>query len=202
MLFSKKFTPYSFNAEEIIKGRVLKFTAVFENNSFVFICVYAPTMAIEKKNFFLNTLDDVLNDCNNGDNLMLGGDFNCTENVMDWNHVKPHMQSRKWLIQIIKSHSITDIWRNFHGLQKQYTSAHAHDNQILLARLDRFYGFKHHVSMFRECSILPVCFSDHRLIKCVVEKKYVKSKSAYWDFNNNLLCDSLFRDIFKEFWKC
>lgn len=52
VLFSKKFTPYSFNAEEIIKGRVLKFTAVFEKNSFVFICVYAPTMAIEKKNNF------------------------------------------------------------------------------------------------------------------------------------------------------
>lgn len=36
------------------------------------------------------------------------GDFNCTENVIDRNHVKPHMQSRKRLIQLIKSHSIVD----------------------------------------------------------------------------------------------
>lgn len=199
VLFSKNFTPYSYNVEEITKGRVLKVKAVFENSSFVFICAYAPTMAIERMTF-LNTLDDVLNDCSNDDFLMLGGDFNCTENDMDRNHVEPHMQSRKRLIQMIKSHSITDIWRNFHGSQRQYTWAHAHDNQISLARLDRFYGFKHQLSMFRECSILPVCFSDHNLIKCVVAKNDVKSKSAYWHFNNNLLCDSLFREVFKEFW--
>ena len=38
-----------------------------------------------------------------------------------------------------------------------------------------------------ECSISPVCLSDHSLIKCVVAKRFVKSKSAFWHFNNNLL---------------
>lgn len=72
-----------------------------------------------KGRFFLNTLDDVLNDCNNDELLMLGADFNCTENVIDRNHVEPHMQSRKRLIQMKKSHSLIDIWRNFHGTQRQ-----------------------------------------------------------------------------------
>lgn len=199
VLFSKDFTPYSYSIEEKMKGRLLKIKAVFENSSFVFVCVYAPTMALERM-IFLNTLDDVLNECYNDDFLMLGGDFNCTENVIDRNHVEPHMQSRKRLIQMKKSHSIIDIWRNFHGIQRQYTWAHAHENQLSLARLDRFYGFKHQLSMFRECSISPGCFSDHSLIKCVVAKSFVKSKSAYWHFNNNLLSDFFFREVFKEFW--
>ncbi len=29
---------------------------------------------------------------------------------------------------------------------------------------------------------------------------YIKAKSAYWHFNNSLLCDSFFREVFKEFW--
>jgi len=94
----------------------------------------------------------------------VGGDFNCTENGIDRNHVEPHMQSRKTLIHLRKSHSIIDIWRNFHVGQRQYTWIHAFNNQ-LMARFDRFYGFKHQLSMFRECSIVPVSFSDHSLVK-------------------------------------
>lgn len=120
----------------------------------------------------------------------MGGDFNCTENALDRNNFEPHMQSRKRLTQLIKSHSIFDVWRNFHDTQRQYTWAHVHDGQVSLARLDRFYGFKHQSSMFRECSIIPVCFSDHNLVKCVMAKNFVKSKSVYWNFNNSLLCDS------------
>ncbi len=92
-----------------------------------------------------------MSEVNNDDFLILGGDFNCNDSGMDRNHVEPHMQSRKRLFQLIKSNSIIDVWRNFHATQKQYTWAHAHHNQISLARLDRFYIFKHQLSMFREC---------------------------------------------------
>lgn len=119
---------------------------------------------------------------------------------MDRNHVEPHMQSRKRLFQLIKSNSIIHVSGNFHGTQRQYTWAHAHDNQISLARLDRFYVFKHQLSMFRECMIITVCVSDHSLVRCVMTNSYIKAKSAYWHFNNNLLCDFSFRGVFKEFW--
>lgn len=121
-------------------------------------------------------------ECNNDDFLILGGDFNCTESSMDRNHVEPHIQSRKRLFQLIKSNSIIDVWRNFHGTQRQYTWAHTHDNQISLARLDRFYIFKHQLSMFRECMITPVCFSDHSLIKCVMTNNYIKGKKCILAF--------------------
>lgn len=52
VLFSKNFTQYSYNVEETIKGRLLKIKAVFENSYFVFVCVYAPTMALERTIFF------------------------------------------------------------------------------------------------------------------------------------------------------
>jgi len=51
VLFSKNFKPISYDFEEIIKGRLLKVRALFENHVFVFICVYVPTSAVERMLF-------------------------------------------------------------------------------------------------------------------------------------------------------
>lgn len=52
VLFAKSFSPISYVVEEIMKGRLLKVRACFENSVFVFICVYAPTAAVERMVFF------------------------------------------------------------------------------------------------------------------------------------------------------
>ncbi len=46
ILFSKNFIPCSYQVEEVIKGRLLKVVAQFENN-FIFICVYVPVNTLE-----------------------------------------------------------------------------------------------------------------------------------------------------------
>lgn len=108
----------------------------------------------------------MLKNCDSGEFLLLGGDFNCTELVIDRNHVEPHMPSRKRLIEIIKSHDLSALWRNIHLKQKQYTWVHSYNNMLSMARLDRFYTFKHQINFFRNCLILPVGFSDHTTVLC------------------------------------
>ena len=99
ILFSKSFTPVSYDVVEVLKGRLLKVRIRFENYVLVFICVYAPTKATERLSF-LDTLSTVLFDCNSEEYLFVGGDFNCTERIIDRNHTEPHMLSRKNLIQV------------------------------------------------------------------------------------------------------
>lgn len=111
------------------------------------------------------------------------------------------MPSRRRLAEIINSNDVSDIWRTFHGGQKQYTWVHSYDNFLSLARLDRFYGFKHQLSLFKKSSIMPVGFSDHSLFFCSLFIKSLKPRSAYWHFNTNLLADGHFREVFKFFWK-
>ncbi len=137
VLFSKHFTPISYDVDEIIKGRLLKVKALF-----VFICVYAPTSGVERM-LFLNNLNSILQNVSSEEFLFLGGDFNCTEQNLDRNHIEPHEPSRKRIIQVIKTHELSDIWRQFNGNQRQYTWSHARDNVLSLARLDRFYTFRH-----------------------------------------------------------
>jgi len=52
VLFTKGFSPHSYQVEEVIKGRLLKVRASFENVVFVFICVYIPTSVVERMFFF------------------------------------------------------------------------------------------------------------------------------------------------------
>lgn len=200
ILFSKLCTPISYDVDEIVKGRLLKVRAKFEDAFFVFICAYAPTASIDRM-VFLNILDRVLNDCDPSDFLLVGGDFNCTTLDIDRNHVEPHMTSRKRMIEIMETHDLEDIWRNLHGSQRQYTWAHSRNGYVSLARLDRFYGFKHQFNFFKKCTIVPVGFSDHSLVSCFFSFCGVKPKSAYWHFNTALLEDNGFRDTFIYFWK-
>ncbi len=69
-----------------------------------------------------------------------------------------------------------------------------------MARLDRFYCFKHHVNVVRKCEIVPVGFTDHSLVLCQVFIANVKVKSAFWHFNTSLLSDLNFKEVLCFFW--
>lgn len=200
VLFSKNFKPNSYEVEEIIKGRLLKVRAVFENHVFVFFCVYVPTSGVERM-LFLNTLNLTLQNCDSEEFLFLGGDFNCTEQTIDRNHIEPHEPSRKRLIQVIKTNELCDIWRHVNGSLRQYTWSHTRDNVFSLARLDRFYGFKHQCGIFSKCFIVPVSFSDHSMVCCSFIFNSIRPNSAYWHFNSSLLNDKNFKDNFNFFGK-
>ncbi len=46
ILFTKSFSPVSYQLMKIVKGRLLKIRAIFEKYALVFVCVcYAPTSA-------------------------------------------------------------------------------------------------------------------------------------------------------------
>lgn len=150
---------------------------------------------------FLDSLCLALQKCTNDDILILGGDFNCTEKHIDRNHLEPHMLSRTRLIKLINTHELSDIWRVFHRDCRQYTWTHVRDKIVSSARLDRLYCYSHQSNVFRSCCIFPVFFSDHCIVQCSVFLSCVKPQSAYWHFNNALLNDKVFKDIFEFFWK-
>lgn len=109
------------------------------------------------------------------------------------------MPSRKRLCEIIERNDLSDVWRCLNGNVRQYTWAHAHENLLSLARLDRFYSFKHHHSIFKSCKIYPVGFSDHSLVICSVLFNAVSPRSAYWHFNTALMNDVYFKETFTFF---
>ncbi len=109
ILFTKSFSPVSYQVDEIVKGRLLKIRAIFEKYALVFVCVYAPTSAMQRL-VFLDALSSTLHTCSTEDYLFLGGDFNCTEKNIDRNHIEPHMPSRERLTKMINVNVLWSMW--------------------------------------------------------------------------------------------
>ncbi len=199
ILFSRAFSPQSVEIHHIMAGHALMVKALYEEVKLVFVCVYAPVLSRDRMTFF-NVLCDVIGDICDGF-LFLGGDFNCTADAaLDRNHLEPHPASSARLKRFIETHELKDVWRGFNSKSRQYTWSHCRDNTLSLARLDRFYCFKHHFSVFKNCHIVPVGVSDHSLVQCCFFIQNVKTSSAYWHFNTALLEDHSFRDAFRFLW--
>nr|BAC82605.1 pol-like protein [Tetraodon nigroviridis] len=200
LLFLRSFTPTSVEVEHVVKGRCLLVTACFNERTVVFINVYAPTNGTERKSF-LEKVSARLNRCGPEDFLIMGGDFNCTEcEFVDRNHAEPHPGSQHALKQLVHSHGLVDAWRRMHADCRQYTWSRLGEDRISMARLDRFYVFKHHFNALKSCSITPAGFTDHSLVLCHVFIKNVLPKSAYWHFNSVLTSDKGFREALIYFW--
>ena len=82
--------------------------------------------------------------------------------------------------------------RGLNRTDRQNTWSHCRDNLISLARLNRFYSFKHHFNICQNCQIFPVSMSYHSLVQCTFHIQNIKLHSAYWNFNTNLLNDIFF----------
>lgn len=201
ILFSKSFNPLPCHMEELVKGRLLKVTAFFDDLKLIFLNVYAPVVGAERV-LFLNKLNEILNDVDQDALLFLSGDFNCTEDEkLDRNHPEPHAPSQRAMVQVISANGLSDVWRVMHEGARQYTWSHSRDNYLSLARLDRIYVFKCHRNILKSCRILPTGFSDHSAVICNVFTKSFKPKSAYWCFNTSLLEDKHFVETFNYFWE-
>ena len=97
ILFSNNFKPVSYNEEVVVEGRLLKVKTQYEDVKMVFINIYAPTKGTERL-LFLDTLGEVISQCDSDEYLFLGGDFNCTEDSrLDSNHLEPHPVSLRRL---------------------------------------------------------------------------------------------------------
>lgn len=200
IFFARNLLPISYEVEEVVKGRLLKVIAKYDKVSFTLINVYAPVLAVERMEF-LETLTNVLQDCDPEHYLILAGDFNCTVNDIDRNHLEPHTASRKSLIRLIEANDLVDVWRELNGNVRQYSWTHVKDNLLSMARLDRVYCFRHQLQVMRSCCINPVMFSDHAMVTAGIFINFLKRKSAYWIFNSVLLEDLHFKECLEFFWK-
>ncbi len=99
---------------------------------------------------FLNKLRESLENCEPEEFLFIGGDFNCTENdVIDRNHNEPHKESQRVLQEIINIR-ICMIFGGCGIKHKDSTRGpQIRQYHVTMARLDRWYCFKHHFNTIK-----------------------------------------------------
>ena len=153
----------------------------------------------------ITALHDHVSSCNDG-TIVIGGDFNCTENpVLDRFHMSVEHRAKVSvaLKSVFNSFSLCDTWRRLNPGVKKFTwfrnnSASVHGASK--SRLDRFYVPLCLFSSVHSCDIIPCSLSDHSAVLLKFKPPSIRGGSAYWHFNNTLLEDENYREIIKSFW--
>ena len=172
-------------------GRILSVLVDLNNIKLNIVNIYAPNTVSDRKIFFEQLHDFFLSQ---GD-LLIGGDFNCTDNVLDKFHSNVVVSTDKNSFKsLMNDFSLVDTWRRRNPRGTSFTWYNS--DHTLASRIDRFLISK---SLFpRICSnkILPCSFSDHDSIELSLSFENLPSRrNTVWKFNNSLLYNSDYKTM-------
>ncbi|CAM2111241.1 unnamed protein product [Caretta caretta] len=199
-LFSPDLQPEVLGVAEAVPGRLLHLRVRMEGIVVNLVNVYALTSGPERLQFyqqasaFFGTLDS--HKC-----LVLGGDFNTTFKEQDHLGTEQSLASANTLQEIVKHHSLVDIWHDHHPDDAStFTFVWVEAHQSRHSWLDCIYLSRFHLSRAHSSSIRLAPFSDYHLATVTASLCAERPGPAYWHFNNSLLEDEGFVTSFREFW--
>ena len=181
------------NMKSDTRGRFTSATIKENTTEYTIINIYAPTKKQEQKHFYRNLQKTITTEYKD-QKIVLAGDFNMVLNMADMTgqHDKKtrRIKTDEEQIDILESIICTKNLKDAHtnkpnsDTETTYFSTTHHSS----SRLDRIYvhedtqvtKIKHIAQTLR--------FTDHKATLVQINTTpTVKSKSAYWKFNNNLL---------------
>ena len=165
-------------------GNLISVDLLINKNIFKIINIYAPNQ--DSPDFFV-AIDKIISE-DNFDHLIICGDFNLildpsldSYNYRSVNNPK----SRALVLQLMRTHYLTDTFRHFHTKLKRYTWRRTKPFQQ--ARLDYFRVNSTLLDHIDTSIILPGYRSDHSFLQMnIFLTKFVRGKGV-WKLNTSLL---------------
>jgi len=192
VLFSLNFSGKVIRFLSDSDGRVLSLLIDVHGFRLNLVDIYSPNVISDRKIFFSCLHDYFLSQ---GD-LVIGGDFNCVDNVLDkLNCSFVPLSDQKLLCSLRADFSLTDIWRKHNPRGVVFTWFNSDYTQA--SRIDRFLVANSLVSK-ASCDILPCVFSDHDFVRIEFTASSSKRGPGVWRFNNSLLSDVEFRNVLSK----
>ena len=188
--FSGKIVPFLIDSD----GRILSLLIDYHGLYLNIVNLYSPNAATDRKSFLFNLHSFFLSQ----GLLVIGGDFNCINNILDkFNCSVVPSADKTSLVTLMGDFSLIDVWRKQNPRKVSFTWSNSDRTQP--SRIDRFFIAKSLFSKGFSCEILPCVLSDHDFIKLDVSLEGVINRGAgVWRFNNSLLSDPYFRNVLKS----
>ena len=147
--------------------------------------IYAPTNLAERKIFFDSLHEFFIP----SDAIIIGGDFNCYDNVLD--KFGGNISIHKEYESLKNDFALVDVWRNLHPGSREFTWFNS--SRSIRSRLDKFLVSRELLSPGVECNISPCPISDHDFVSLVFDiPTGAKRGPGVWNLNNSLLKDKDF----------
>ena len=194
-LFGKNFTEPHFS---VVKesDRCLISKIKFDDSEFFVVNVYAPCVPAEKPLFFNDIASNISDlQLNDDSNLILLGDFNTVFNKeLDNIAGIPHSDGIiNTFRNLINTSLLVDIWRESHGIKKEYTWC-KHNPHFIARRLDYIFVSERLVPFSKDPSILQLGFSDHKAVFVNIDFSSFKRGPSSFKFNTSLLHEKVLVD--------
>ena len=145
-------------------GRCILAETIIDGTKIVLVNIYAPNDATQQVVFLRDVSKEFLIPYAN-DNLVLGGEFNCTFSTLHKKGGRP-IDSKKAsldeLQSLIKTHRLLNSWRFKNPDQPGVTWANT--SMKIQCRLDYFFISKQLKDHVKECKIVTNIYSDHSTI--------------------------------------
>ena len=156
--------------------------------------VYAPNNISERKTFFSKMQKWIDKFAQNENNLIIGGDFNFTENnALDrYNQTNTKDASSVTYKNLIDTKNLSDVWRQMHPNRKQFTYKD-------ISRLDKFLVSTELFDNIQKSNIvIPGVKSDHKCITLHLDFEKSKRGPGRWKLNTSILKDKVYNDKIKS----
>ena len=175
-------------------GRILSLLIDFHNLLFNIVNIYSPTVVSDRKVFF----SDLHNYFLSQGLLLIGGDFNCIDNVLDKLNCSVVPSADKTsLVTLMSDFSLVDVWRKQNPRAISFTWSNSDRSQA--SRIDRFFIVKTLFNKVSSCQFLPCVLSDHDYVRLDLSLEgIVKRGPGVWRFNNSLLSNADFKVVLKR----
>ena len=130
--------------------------------------------------------------------MLIGGDFNCIDNVLDKLNCSVVSSADKTSLGTLMSDFLLiDVWRKQNPHAISFTWSNSDGSQA--SQIDHFFIYKTFVSKVSSYQILPCVFSDHDFVKLDLSLEgIVKYGTGVWRFNNPLLSNADFKLLLKH----
>ena len=174
-------------------GRILSLLIDFHNLYFNVVNIYSPNAVSERKMFFCDLHNYFLSQ----GLLLIGGDFNCIDNVLDKLNCSAVPSADKTsLVALMSDFSLLNVWRKQNPRLISFTWSN--NDRTQASRLDRFFIVKSSFNKVSSCQILPCVLSDHDFVKLELSLEgIVRRGTGVWRFNNSLLSNADFKAALK-----
>lgn len=183
------------------EGRVIAAKLALPDMELNLINIYAPNKPQDRKEFY----DTLWHYKPGSNNLILGGDFNCVEDISldkQGGNLLVGQEGMTELNHFKHVNDLLDTWRKSHEMDKIYTWSNK--TFTIRSRLDRFYIASHLHSTTSSC-IRSCPHSDHALVEVNISPTMSKTKGrGVWKLNNSILKDKAFKrelQATQRFWK-
>ena len=181
-------------------GRYLMLDITLPTMHLLLVAVYAPASDPSSRKLFFNNLKTKITSLlEEGQRLVLLGDFNMVEDLLcDRDTCRSrHDPSLPTLHSLKHTLDIEDIWRKRHPHTTRYTFTHPTGHR---SRIDRIYTSRDIRTLVTHTDIVPFVHSDHDILLLRLTTDIVSVGKGRWKLDKTILTDPEYQLLITNFW--